>query len=503
MLSDVHAIFGYLISRYMYHRNFVSDHGKRNLMIPESDLVKHSEHFKHISEQYFMIGKTLLDGSSSYMSGASKLLGKDKIHLLRKTSFRQFFKILSTNMFKFIRRIRRFFSNLTFEQKYYVIGMVLANLPDIDIITFIISFGFSFFKGFSKMIDRFHRLWELFISLTNKKQDNEATSSSMSNTSGLTSSLSSSSLAGVSSGGNLSQYDSDSEDVTMGSSIRSARNLKLLERRNKNSLTWRRLTSHSIIVNLIMSPLIGYATQKVLGLHGFNSFTHCTSLAVMCLSSHLLLDFLTNFGTALFYPLSNELYSFGIVTSWDFTLIVFFYGWLTVSRWNKWKPAKVFWIGLICFFCIAIWKRAMMCEVYSRYFFFMESQKRKSSKSIQNAPTIWLQPSNFFSGQYTVMKYEPKQGDLVTELKTVQATKYISLINWILTAFGFRVSDVRQIQISHQLGVFRGQVAPRQFLMVLYSNLKNRKVLYEMIKSSLPSALFMFLYMVYLVRSDE
>ncbi|EFC39280.1 predicted protein [Naegleria gruberi] len=503
MLTDIHSIFGYVISRYLFERNFVSDKGKRFRMIPESPMVKHSEHLKHTSDQQqflYLIGKSLVDGGVMAANGASKLMmGKDKIQLLRKTSLKQFFKVLSTNMFKFLRRIKRFFSHLTFEQKYYVVGMILANLPDVDIALFIISFFLSFFKGFSRMIDRIHRLWELFISLTNKKQEESSGG-------GMTSSFSSSSLnaaqtpAGSSS--NLSQYDSDSED-TQPTVTNARRNWKaMLERRDKNSLTFRRTISHSLPINLLLSPLIGFGVQKVLGLHGFNSFTHCTTLSACCLSSHLLLDFMTNFGTALLYPISSELYSFGIVTSWDFTLIVFFYSWLTASRLNRWKQSNVFWIGLFCLGLIFIWKRAMMSEVYSRYYFFMEAQKRKHTKSIQNAPSIWLQPSNFFNGQYTVMKYDPKT-DLVSELKTVQATKYISLINWILTAFGFSVSDVRQIQINDKLGKFKGQIAPRQFLMVIYSNLKNRKVLYEMIKSSTPSLIFIISYIMYLIVSDD
>jgi len=347
---------------------------------------------------------------------ASKIVGKENINsLLRRTTLhntmKQFLKVLSTNMFKFLKRIRRFFSKLTFEQKYYVLGMVLANLPDLDIAMFVGSFALSFFKGFSKMIDRFQRLWELFISLTNKKKG-ETTGSTM-NTSEVTNRSNTSSTNTMGSAGNLSQYDSDTESNDVPPSSVPTRRWKSIDKKNKNSLTFRRTISHSLVINLLFSPLIGYGAKKILGLHGFTSFTHCTTLAVLCTSSHLLLDFLTNFGTALFYPFSKDLFSFGIITSWDFTMVFFFYSWLTASRLNRWRQSKVFWYGILCFLCLIIWKRAMMCEVYSRYFFFMESQKRKHSKSVQNAPTIWLQPSNFINGQYTVMKYDPKMGDLV------------------------------------------------------------------------------------------
>ncbi|KAL9645277.1 hypothetical protein ABK040_002477 [Willaertia magna] len=261
----------------------------------------------------------------------------------------------------------------------------------------------------------------------------------------------------------------------------------------KNSLNKRRTFTHSIYINLLLLPFISIFVQKFLGLKGLNSYLHCIYLVFLNILSHLFLDFITNFGVALFYPFSKKVYTLGIVTSFDFTLILFFYGWLFLTKKfnSKNNFKKIFCFGILSLFLLIIWKRAMMCEIFSRYYFFMESQKKKNKNNY-----IWLQPSNLINGQFTIMKYDTKLENIM-ELKTVQANQLISTIHWISNFLGFQVTDVRQVQISSVIGPFLGTIQPREYYPTIY--LKNRKLLSHLLRDCLPSIVWMILSWIFLI----
>jgi membrane-bound metal-dependent hydrolase YbcI (DUF457 family) len=166
--------------------------------------------------------------------------------------------------------------------------------------------------------------------------------------------------------------------------------------------------------NAVILPAAAFVAQKLLGLHGFQSYSHCLWLAFLCISSHIITDYITNYGvrkrnsqltliiiqTGIFYPLSDKMYSYGAITVWDFTTVLYFYAVFTASRSNWFSQSRIFGFGMLGFvllmyvtniinLSIRLWKRAMLCEVYSRSFYFMEHNHKKARNAY-----IWLQPHN-------------------------------------------------------------------------------------------------------------
>jgi hypothetical protein len=210
----------------------------------------------------------------------------------------------------------------------------------------------------------------------------------------------------------------------------------------------------------------------------------------MCIASHLVTDYITNYGTALFYPLSSRTYTLGVVTVWDFTTVLYFYAMLTASRHDLFRQNNIMFYGLIVFLLIMIWKRACLCEVYSKQFHFMEKQRKGRCK-------IWLQPHNFRNAEFSVMKYDPKT-NYAQELKSVKVSSYLSLIHYLGEVFRVKTTDMRRVKMSETLGAFQGMCAPREFFPSLPRT--NHDLWKQIIWNSAPTFSFMVIYhLIYLI----
>jgi membrane-bound metal-dependent hydrolase YbcI (DUF457 family) len=357
---------------------------KQSSLLPQSALLKHSNSFKDFvrsrKKNPFTL-KNVVEGANSL----KQMKANERLAVFKDISWRILTRLL--------KRLKQFFSSMTFEQKYLLIGAIMANLPDIDVI-----------------------LSPLF-------------------------------------GG---------------------------------PLQFHRTITHSVYGNAVILPVAAFVAQKLLGLRGFQSYSHCLWLASLCVTSHIITDYITNFGTAIFYPLSPKMYSYGVVTVWDFTTVLYFYAVFTVSRFNMFPQAKVFGFGVLGFILLMIWKRAMLCEVYSKSFYFMEQNHKKARNAY-----IWLQPHNIVNGRYSIMKFDMRN-KTATELKSVTGSPYLSLINYINDVFGIRASDIRKVQLSATMGPLMGMTLPKDFFLSIYQN--NRQMFNDISKTCLPTAIFVVLY---------
>lgn len=57
-----------------------------------------------------------------------------------------------------------------------------------------------------------------------------------------------------------------------------------------------RTITHSVYGNLVLVPVASVVVQLFLGLRGLRSYGHCVVLTTLCVVSHLITDFITNYG---------------------------------------------------------------------------------------------------------------------------------------------------------------------------------------------------------------
>ena len=208
-----------------------------------------------------------------------------------------------------------------------------------------------------------------------------------------------------------------------------------------------------------MVPIAGYIMYRSLGLKGYQSLRHCIYFTLLCVTSHIITDYITNYGTSIFYPVSAKPYTLGVITVWDFTTVAFFYGMLTLSRHSVFKQRNIMIYGVLIFAVLMIWKRAMLCEAYSQNYHVME-KKKKSARSTK----IWLQPNNcmciwfynplfvltlsflVYNGKFSVIKYDPKHDRAELE-RTVEVSSYLSIVHYLNESMFLVYIDVT---ISHQ-----------------------------------------------------
>jgi membrane-bound metal-dependent hydrolase YbcI (DUF457 family) len=298
--------------------------------------------------------------------------------------------ILYLTMKRLIRTFKRFFQEMTFEQKYILVGILLGNLPDLDV------FLSPFFGGHYQ----FHRTF-----------------------------------------------------------------------------------THSIWGNLVLVPTFGFITKRLLGLQGWSGYAHSTLFVGLCVASHLITDVVTNYGTCILYPFNQKRFSLGLITVFDFTTVVFFYIMLTISKSGKIKQSHTLLYTIIGFSLLMIWKRAMLYDVDSRTFHFVNNLKRKN-----RGCTIWLQPSNWKDGSYTIIKFDHRT-KVSSEIKTYSASPF-SLIRYILETF-IGQKDIRKIREK----TLSPECVPKEF----FSNVQreNKKLFYTLLKSTIPTILFILGYHIF------
>ncbi|KAL0488174.1 hypothetical protein AKO1_015377, partial [Acrasis kona] len=381
--TDVHSICGYVVAKYLFE-TYLSD--KQSSILPQSSLLKHSTTFKSFYRSRKKTGAELLENVILSANNLKKLKTKEKIAAVSMLSWRMITRTIN--------RFKNLFTSMTFEQKYLLIGAILANLPDLDVIL-------SPFLG--------------------------------------------------------------------------------------GPLHFHRTLTHSIYGNVVILPVAAFVVQKLLGLRGIESYSHCLWLSFLCVSSHIVTDYVTNYGTGIFYPLSKKMYTYGVITVWDLTTVVYFYTVLTASRSNCFKQSKVMLFGTIGFGLLMMWKRAMLCEAYSRSFYYMEHNHKKSHRNTY----IWPQPNNIWNGVYSIMKYDMRN-KTATELKTVSASPYLAIIHYINDVFGIRGRDFRRVQLSDTMGPLMGLSIPRDFFPNIYHS--NKPLFNNIAKTCIPTATFMFMY---------
>jgi len=189
--------------------------------------------------------------------------------------------------------------------------------------------------------------------------------------------------------------------------------------------TFHRTFTHSLFGNLLIIPGTTFIVQYLL--QGSNSNYNSNNnrwkeygkyliLVLSCVGSHLITDYITNYGTALLYPFNKNLYSYGIATVFDFTFIVYFYVIFTLSYSNMFKQSHVMLFTAATFTMLVLWKRAMLSEAFSKTYYAMVNERNKQiainntmittttsttstaqvppNNNNKNSVHAWLQPSN-------------------------------------------------------------------------------------------------------------
>jgi hypothetical protein len=170
----------------------------------------------------------------------------------------------------------------------------------------------------------------------------------------------------------------------------------------------------------------------------------------------------------------------GVVTVMDFTTVLYFYTTYFVARSGYVTQNKVLGYGVLGFSILMMWKRAMLLDVYDKSFYLIQNLKKKYKNS-----TIWLQPSNIFNGQYSILKKDEKTKS-ISQIRTVYASQVVSLVNYILDFFGLRKVDVRKIHSKHE-AMEIDTCSPRGFLLELYRD--NKPLFSYFVKHTLPSVI--------------
>jgi hypothetical protein len=180
MLTDIHSICGYLVAKYLYESNFSSSQ-KALLFLPQSQLF------------------TKFQQSLNTQSKSSSNLWRLSLsHWRNRISSQQ-----KNNSFSIVKFIRNVLSGTSFEERYILCGIILGNLPDVDVLLT------PLFGGYHS----FHRT-----------------------------------------------------------------------------------ATHSLYGNMVIVPVAGYIMYRVLGLKGAQSLRHCIYFAFLCISSHIVTDYITNYG---------------------------------------------------------------------------------------------------------------------------------------------------------------------------------------------------------------
>jgi len=271
-----------------------------------------------------------------------------------------------------------------------------------------------------------------------------------------------------------------------------------------------RKMTHSLFLNMfVIVPLCGVIVKYVLGLRGIRGYLHSSYFSFLCIFMHLYVDFSCNYGLPFLYPFREDRKSAGVSTMLDFTFMAFFYGMFVFSRFSLLPSNRdVFIYTLLGYSILLLWKRSMLIEVYERGFYMLQNLKRKYKNS-----KVWLYPSNFFNGQYLVMKYD-ERADKTSLVHIFQSSYSISLINYLLDLLSWRKIDIRQFRTpadyqSCPLETYPStsssqilstsstnppqNVNPVDPQFVIFNIFReNRKLFYRLLKHTIPSATLMF-----------
>eukprot|EP01080_Neovahlkampfia_damariscottae_P008123 gene8123-12583_t len=246
-----------------------------------------------------------------------------------------------------------------------------------------------------------------------------------------------------------------------------------------------RTLTHSLTGNLIIVPVVSYAVQKFLKLKGFRGYLHSCWFSSLCIFSHIITDYVTNYGTSLYYPFNKKLFSYGTISVLDFTTILYFYFTLIVSRSNVTSNTRVFWYSTIGFFTLMLWKRSMYYEVFDKTSHLIQNVKKKYKNS-----NVWLQPSNFINGEYFLLRFDQKSKS-TTKIKTVRSSPW-AIISYVLEFLGLRKIDIRKLRTKNDDMNTLEKCAPREYLFSMYK--ENKALFYSVLKHSLPSLFIILMF---------
>jgi len=194
----------------------------------------------------------------------------------------------------------------------------------------------------------------------------------------------------------------------------------------------------------------------------------------LCVYSHILSDWITNYGTSFKWPFDLTPYTLGPITVLDFTTILCFYGALTLARHNllfKGWPLLIFLVGTTVLLVI---KRAVMHTADKKLGVYKIGV-------LNNAADIvtWLQPSNFWYNRFYQLRYN----------KLLKSVELVSTINVnILDSF----KNINNALFNSPIGY--ANPIPRDGLRQLRALAANKPTFYILLRETAPSLLFMIVY---------
>lgn len=157
--------------------------------------------------------------------------------------------------------------------------------------------------------------------------------------------------------------------------------------------TW----SHSLYCSIIYIPIITMITCGILDI----GIVHAFLLSSLCFLSHLYTDWITSYGTSLFWPLDRRMLTLGVITIFDLPSLIIWYVHFYLSATNTVHPLY----ALISFFVtlsiFLYWKRLLLLDVYE-----------KADIKENGTPVRWLIPSNIIPNKYYILSWHPNEKEV-------------------------------------------------------------------------------------------
>lgn len=169
----------------------------------------------------------------------------------------------------------------------------------------------------------------------------------------------------------------------------------LILRLDKNR--YHRTFSHSFIGNCFIIPVFTGITFFLFAPH--LSLFHSFILSISCIYSHLYSDWITSYGTGLFWP-NLRLFSMQVIMIFDFVTLIIWYSCFILSCQNLLNPFILFIIFMALLNGWLVFKRLLLAKA------------ERFRRSLSKAPApgeYWLQPSTFYPNKFYYYCWQDKK----------------------------------------------------------------------------------------------
>lgn len=165
---------------------------------------------------------------------------------------------------------------------------------------------------------------------------------------------------------------------------------------NESHRTW----SHSLYCSIIYIPILSAITRWYFEIGLIHSFL----LSGLCFLSHLYTDWITSYGTSLFWPLDKRMLTLGVITIFDLPTLIIWYIHFYLSATGGLSPLWALISFNVFLSAFLYWRRLMLIDVYSKNDITEDSQ-----------PVVWLNPSNIFPNKFYIMSWNEETKDVKVE----------------------------------------------------------------------------------------